>query len=540
MSSHDPHFAADGLEGLAAAGVPQPYGRPDHFDVRSPGAAAVEAKTAALPGRRAAAPPLPRTPAETVGLVRDAWRHHGGKAVLAGVLVLASTAAVIAFAPKKYRSEAQLFIRPGRESVTLDPTAATGETLNVAATREAEINSVLEILGSRANLDAVVDRLSPEVVLGDEPLPEDAAMLASLGSPRMTFKPTGVMSEAHTKAVKALEKNVGLEAVRRSNVIEASCVAPDPALAQTLLTAFLDAAVERHMRASRSSGTLDFFKRQHEDVTRQYADASAELSDLKSSVGVTSLEERRKTLQEQLSDAEGAIAKTRADLAEANAGVRGLSEAMSELPPKVLSTTTTGQPQDARGVAETRRSTLRIERTKLLSNYRESHPKVAEIDEQLAEIERLLAGDTGPGQEVEATNPAWLALETDRAQEKARIAALEGKLEAEEDQLAAARSRLTELNGSESRIAGLEEQVKVLRTTAGDYTKKLEQARIDRALEDERLSNITVTQPPTYEGKAVWPQRRLLAAAGLVLAAALGLGLMLGRELWDRAVPAAA
>ena len=525
---------ADGLEGLAAAGVPQPYGRPQDFRVEAvvPGTAASVA-----PPASAATMGLPQSTADAVVFCREAWRNNAGKAILLGLLIVAATAAVILFAPKKYRSEAQLFVRPGRESVTLDPTATTGETLAVSATRESEINSVLEILSSQANLDAVVLRLGPEVVLGSEPLPEDAAMLASLGSPHVSFKPTGRVSAEHRKALTALKESVGLDAVRRSNVIEASCVASDPELAQTLLTTFLDAAIERHMRASRSSGTIDFFEAQAASVNTEYQTLSAELADLKSRIGVSSLEERAKTLQAQYANLEADVATTEAELAEARASVAGLAEAMSEIEPTVLTSTTTGQPEDARGVAERQRSLLRIEREKLLANYRETHPKVVEIDSQLKEIEALLAADPGKGQELVATNPAWLALETDRVQAKAEIAALTGKLAAQEDALDAVRRRLSDLNRSEGEIAGLEEQVTVLRETAGDYAEKLQQARIDRALEDERLSNITITQPPTFEEKAVWPQRRILAVAGAFLAVAAGLSLMLGRELWTRVRP---
>ena len=470
-----------------------------------------------------------------VGFLRDAWRHHGLSALLVAGVVIAGTAAFLLLAPKKYRSDAQVLVRPGRESVTLDPTAATGDMIAVSATRENEINSVLEVLSSRANLDAVVHRLGPEVVLGKAPLPEDAMLLAGDDGRHVTFKPATQQTPSHTLAVKGLARNLSMDAVRRSSVINASVVASSPELAQTMLAAYLDVAIERHMRASRSSGTLQFFQEQTAAVNEEYQQVSDRLSDLKSRIGVSSLEDRRKTLQERFAALETAIATTKAELAEAEASVNGLSGILEELTPTVLTSTTTGQPEDSRGVAEKTRSLLKIERKKYLARYTAAHPKVQEIDEQLAEIDRIVRADNGDGQKVESQNPAWLKLETDRATAKAAVISLTGKLTAQERQLDVARERLGELNDAEPEIAGLEEQIRVLRGTAGDYTKKLEQARIDRALEEERLSNIAITQPPTYEAKAVSPQRRIVGAAGLLLAFGLGLTLMLGREYWDRA-----
>ena len=74
------------------------------------------------------------------------------------------------FVPKRYLSEAKLFVRLGRESVTLDPTATTGQSVAVDTTREAEITSVLDVLEGRIVLEKVVDALGPDVVL-DRPAP---------------------------------------------------------------------------------------------------------------------------------------------------------------------------------------------------------------------------------------------------------------------------------------------------------------------------------------------------------------------------------
>ena len=47
----------------------------------------------------------------------------------------------LTFLPRKYESEAKLFLRLGRESVALDPTATTGATMQIQETRDDEIDS---------------------------------------------------------------------------------------------------------------------------------------------------------------------------------------------------------------------------------------------------------------------------------------------------------------------------------------------------------------------------------------------------------------
>ena len=64
-----------------------------------------------------------------------------------------------------YRSEAKLLVRFGRESVGLDPTATTGQTISIGQSRESEINSELEILKSRELAERVVDKIGPKAFL---------------------------------------------------------------------------------------------------------------------------------------------------------------------------------------------------------------------------------------------------------------------------------------------------------------------------------------------------------------------------------------
>ena len=51
--------------------------------------------------------------------------------------------------PRSYYSEARLFVRFGREN-QVDPTASGGQMVSLYESRESEINSLIEILKSRA------------------------------------------------------------------------------------------------------------------------------------------------------------------------------------------------------------------------------------------------------------------------------------------------------------------------------------------------------------------------------------------------------
>src|SRR5437764_1941493 len=116
----------------------------------------------------------PAVPSQPLLDVAFVVYRHWRKAVITALIVLIATAVITWLMPRAYRSQAKLFVRLGRENVTLDPTATFGQAPVVAVpqSRENEINSVVEILRSRSLLDAVVDRVGPAALLGEGGLKE--------------------------------------------------------------------------------------------------------------------------------------------------------------------------------------------------------------------------------------------------------------------------------------------------------------------------------------------------------------------------------
>src|SRR5688572_30514344 len=78
-----------------------------------------------------------------LSFVLKALKRYRGRATLFVLSIMALVIAGLLLVPREYSSEAQLFFRPGRESVALDPTATIGEKISLNDTRLAEINSAL-------------------------------------------------------------------------------------------------------------------------------------------------------------------------------------------------------------------------------------------------------------------------------------------------------------------------------------------------------------------------------------------------------------
>ena len=209
------------------------------------------------------------------------------------VFIATAGAAVLAmiFLPKSYVSEAMIFVKLGRETVSLDPTATTGSTISVLDTRDNEINSIRDMLYSRGLVEEVVDRIGPDVILGEAELSaetkeRDPLEKDYLNSPRQ-------------KAIKTLTQDTYVVSSRKSSVLIVHVEAASPELAQRIVKEYLDVYQVMHTGAHQTPDSNDFFGQQSQLKRRQWQESMKALQVAKEDAGVVSIEGARENLKEQ-------------------------------------------------------------------------------------------------------------------------------------------------------------------------------------------------------------------------------------------------
>ena len=150
----------------------------------------------------------------SIPFIIGAIKNNLGKALLTFLLVLSLAASAIIFLPRTYISEAIIFVRLGRESVSLDPTATTGSTVQVLESRESEVNSIRDMLTSRAVMEAIVDKMGANVVLGDEDIPDE--FMESENLPEDDY-----VKSPRQKAIQMLTEEIFVISERKSSVLKA-------------------------------------------------------------------------------------------------------------------------------------------------------------------------------------------------------------------------------------------------------------------------------------------------------------------------------
>jgi uncharacterized protein involved in exopolysaccharide biosynthesis len=430
--------------------------------------------------------------------------------------------------PRTYYSEARLFVRFGREN-QVDPTASGGQMVALYESRESEINSLIEILKSRAILDRVVAELSPEFVLygkGDVGVGTRDSGRKNSDARGQEAKLKDVASKGHQLAVVRLAKSLSIAAPRKSNIITVACKAQRPDIAQQIVAKLVAVYQEEHVRVHRSPGSYEFFDEQSQQSLAAWQKAAAELRDLKDRLGIVTIDGKRKNLETQIADIDTKLLSNQADLKTSRAKIAALEGLITQLPAKLV----TQEVQSSNAAFDGMRQTLyalEAQEVDLAAKMQDRHPKLVALRQQVRELRGIL--ENQPEQKVQATealNPSRQALEGTLLAEKSQA----DSLQAREQSLVAAQEQLqgelTELNGQAAVMDELQQRVALAENNHREYSQRLEQARMNRTLDDERISSLSLVQPASFSTTPAGPRRLYVLAFGLFTAGLTAVGVM--------------
>ena len=244
----------------------------------------------------------------------SALKNHWFSGMVVFIATVGAAVLAMIFLPKSYVSEAMIFVKLGRETVSLDPTATTGSTISVLDTRDNEINSIRDMLYSRGLVEEVVDRIGPDVILGEAELSaetkeRDPLEKDYLNSPRQ-------------KAIKTLTQDTYVVSSRKSSVLIVHVEAASPELAQRIVKEYLDVYQVMHTGAHQTPDSNDFFDQQSQLKRRQWQESMKALQVAKEDAGVVSIEGARENLKEQTHTIESSLMGTISTLSSTRARLK--------------------------------------------------------------------------------------------------------------------------------------------------------------------------------------------------------------------------
>jgi len=461
-----------------------------------------------------------------------------------------------------YRSEARLLVRLGRESVSLGPTATIGEIAQINRTYDWEVNSELEVLRSREIAERVVDRMGATAFLDGPRKIRSAGGETATAAARLTNEMLNVLDETAKRlkegprklarylglsepltdrdaAIEKVLENLKIEAVQNTNVIALAYEQEDPELAKDVLDAFLQAYLEKHLLVFSSNNSEQFFAQQVAGLQDKLRQTEREMQDLKDTTGISSLEDQRLAAVNMIGALDLAIAETDGELASSNARAADIQKMLADVPETLVTEEVTGFSDHAADLMRTRLYDLQIQQRDLEVKYPNGNRMLEMVREQVREGLAMLEKERSRPTRTETRtglNATRQQMLIELLKEQSNVAALQSKVDNLRKQVVAVRDSLRLLNDAEIKTARLQRDITLLADGYSRYSTKLEEARIEQALKNERISNISVLQAATLPVLPAGPGKLIRLGLGLVLALIGGVGFAFFCDYMDHSI----
>ncbi len=407
-----------------------------------------------------------------------------------------------------YQAHMGILVRRGRIDPQVTPAPTPSPILQRDEISEEELNSQVELLRDDEILRTVAQ------------IPELA------GAPWYERFLGGSNEVRLARSVKRISGRLTAEAIRKTNLIQVTYSSSDPAQAAAVLHALAHAYRERQQRVRRPSGEYAFFEQQVTQSRRGLLDAEFRLMDFSSDQGVVSAAQERDMALQKLSDAEANDRQTQVAVAETRRRIQDLQSKLKSLPERTL---TVIRNSDNPQLAEKMKSKLlelQLKRTELLTKFEPSYRLVKEVDQQIAETKASITGEEHSPIRDETTNQEpnhdWAKSELIKAQ--VELGTLEAHGQATRIQVAAYREAAQRLGGNALRQGDLLGELKAAEEKYLLYVNKREEARIEDALDQGGIVNVTIVEEPrapALPARASW----VFGLIGLLLGGTLSTSL---------------
>lgn len=384
--------------------------------------------------------------------------------------------------PKGYESQMKILVKHERQDPLLSTQNSSGPEIRSGVTEE-EINTEVELIKSHDLLEQVVMSCG---------LNKRTSALKSL----LHYN---VSEEAKlARAVRNLEGALSVEPIKKANLIVVSYSSPDRYLAQRVVTTVSELYMQKHLAVHRSPGAAEFFAQQAERYQEEIADSQARLQMFSSTAHTVSALAERDNALLRGNELDSTLAQTRSAIQETQRKIAVLEDQLAHTPARIE---TSDRNQNALLVGQLRSqlATLELKRVELLAKYEPTTRQVHDIEAQIAQLQDTVdKEEKAPVREITTdNNPTTLVMSRDLATERASIASLKAREVSLQKSSAQYRAAAFDFNNKDFEQQDLLRDLKSKEQEYLLYVNKREEARISDALDNKRIVNVAVAEPPT-------------------------------------------
>nr|WP_199064709.1 hypothetical protein [Chromobacterium sp. ASV5] len=435
--------------------------------------------------------------------------------------------------PARFESEARLLVKPGRDTSTLPIEYSDRQTLVAPSTQRDPIVDEEKLLTGRPIIREVaayylseVGNQKPEGVWKTIKFYVKKGVGEVVDGARALLVLVGLAEEQtpQDRLAAKLEDSFSVSHQSGSAVMEVSFKWDDPAVAQKVVNKWIELYIDERSRALGRKSLYEFYENESKNLAGQIADYKQKISKYLQNIDGISTKERLDSLTDRLNKLEAERSNDKAELLALEGGIASASGRERQLPREVTKERELSL-NPAQQDLLLKLNGLELERLDKLKNFLPDSPPIRELDENIAAMKALIAQQKNVVQRSEnrAPNELVTMLQRGKLERDMRAGELKAKLAAYDKEIAAQKEERHRILSVEPELSRLERNLAVAEKNYLLYMDSLEKARIDRELDNSRISNIAVIEHATFSPAKVFPKTSLILLASLPAAALVGL-----------------
>ncbi|ADJ29590.1 GumC family protein [Nitrosococcus watsonii] len=417
-------------------------------------------------------------------------------------------------AKPQYEAEAKLLVNIGRENFYTPAVPINEQRSTVfVPNREEQINSEIEILKSQYLIEKVVDALGPAQIYPELKKTENAH---------------GQEEAIAREVVKRVKnKDLKVEKVPQSNVINVSFRNENPILAAKLVNTLVDLYFERHLDMHLNSETSEFYQTQSEILGERLKQAEARLQSLMNQYKVSAPETEQNLLLQQIVKLESELHQTLTGEADTEKRITELRRQLARAPRTISLYEEFDNSPPLTNRLEAKLIELEIKEKELLAKYNEESRVIQNIREQIRIVMGKLAeqGHRQHSRNRSGVNPVYQSLLEELSQAEVSLRGLKASRISQLAHLKEYKKRLSDLNWVRIEFSNLQRKLMTDRQNYQLYLTRLEESRISSAMNAEKISNVSLLDPAKPPLNPVSPKLLLNIVLSILVGSIGGLAL---------------
>ncbi|MGH7906472.1 MAG: GumC family protein [Candidatus Binataceae bacterium] len=460
-------------------------------------------------------------------------------AIEAAALVFGLVLLVTLLWPPSYISRAEILVQDNRAQLLVSPDLQDNSQNRAVVANpvsEQDLNSERELVTSLYLIKQAIAGLQmPKGAAGTASTVfhsiSSAMDLPALGYHAIHSTPNLTPREAW--ALK-LEGHIGSSVIKRSDVIEVSFRAHDPAWSQEFLQRLIDQYLTYHANLSNDPAAQKFFEHQADLLNQRLYASEENLRAFQIKTGIGNLAEQKQALITRLSALRTRQAQAAAAYSSGLEQIAAIQTEMKATPERIGKEVKSVQ-NNSLSQLKPQVMQLKAQRAELLTRYQPASERIQEIDAQLAAAQKILNHEDHLVVQEKSTdeNPVWVTLAQNLDQARTNDVTAQATEAAVGHQVAEARAELDSLVNNGVSLGRLSRQVDTDKQAYLSYVRKSEEARAAAGLNMNKILNVSVAQPPELPLAPAFPKLWFNLIAGLALAAAAALGAAYWEEQRD-------